>query len=56
MLYTTHMLDATVKTINSLHKEKPFDFGLSMGDAINSSQYNELRWFIDVLDGKMINP
>ncbi len=56
MLYTTHMLDATVRTINSLHKQKSFDFGLSMGDAINSSQYNELRWFIDVLDGKMINP
>lgn len=56
MLYSTQMLDATVKTINRLHKEKPFDFGLSMGDAINSSQYNELRWFIDVMDGKLINP
>jgi metallophosphoesterase (TIGR03768 family) len=56
MLYSTHMLDATVRTINKLHKEKSFDFGLSMGDAINSSQYNELRWYIDVMDGKLINP
>lgn len=56
MLYTTHMLNAAVKTINGLHQTKSFDFGLSLGDAINSSQYNELRWFIDVMDGKFINP
>ncbi len=56
MLYSTQMLDATVNTINRLHKEKPFDFGLSLGDAVNSSQYNELRWYIDVMDGKLINP
>ncbi len=56
MLYSTHMLDAAVHTINSLHKKKSFDFGLSIGDALNSSQYNELKWFIDVMDGKVINP
>ena len=56
MLYTTHVLDATVQTINALHKENPFNFGISLGDDINSGQYNELRWFIDVLDGKTIIP
>ncbi|MFA6328144.1 MAG: TIGR03768 family metallophosphoesterase [Candidatus Micrarchaeia archaeon] len=56
MLYTTHMLDAAIQTVNSLHKENPFDFGISLGDDINSAQYNELRWFIDVLDGKNIIP
>ena len=56
MLYTTHVLDAVVQTINSLHKKNPFDFGISLGDAANNSQYNETRWFIDVLDGKKINP
>jgi metallophosphoesterase (TIGR03768 family) len=56
MLYTTHVLDAAVQTINVLHKKNPFDFGISLGDNSNSSQYNELRWFIDVLDGKKINP
>jgi metallophosphoesterase (TIGR03768 family) len=56
MLYTTHVLDAAVQTINLLHKKQPFDFGLSLGDAANSTQYNELRWYIDVLDGKMIHP
>lgn len=56
MLYSTHMLDAAVQTINRLHKTKPFDFGLSLGDALNSAQYNELKWFVDVMDGKLINP
>ncbi len=56
MLYTTHVLDAAVQTINALHKKKPFDFGISLGDTCNNTQYNELRWYIDVLDGKVINP
>jgi len=56
MLYTTHVLDAAVRTVNALHKEEPFDFGISLGDATNNSQYNELRWYIDIFDGKLINP
>ncbi len=53
---TPHVLDAAVQTINALHKKNPFDFGISLGDAINNTQYNELRWYIDVLDGKPITP
>ena len=56
MLYTTHVLDAAVQTINALHKQNPIDFGISLGDTCNSTQYNELRWYIDVLDGKVITP
>lgn len=56
MLYTTQFFDATVRTINKLHKKRAFDFGLSLGDVCNATQYNELRWFIDVLDGKVITP
>ena len=56
MLYTTHVLDATIQTVNALHKVTPIDFGISLGDNCNNTQYNELRWFIDVLDGKKINP
>jgi len=56
MLYTTHVLDAAVQTINALHKKDHFDFGISLGDTCNSTQYNELRWYIDVLDGKVITP
>lgn len=56
MLYTTHILDAAVSTINKIHKQNPFDLGIALGDLANSTQYNELRWFIDIMDGKNINP
>jgi metallophosphoesterase (TIGR03768 family) len=56
MLSTTQVLDAAVQTINALHRDSPFDFGLVLGDDINNSQYNELRWFIDVMDGQVITP
>ncbi len=56
MLYTTHVLDAAVQTVNALHKQNPVDFGLSLGDTCNTTQYNETRWYIDVLDGKVIHP
>jgi metallophosphoesterase (TIGR03768 family) len=56
MLYTTQVLDAAVQTVNALHREKNFDFGIFLGDGINNGQYNELRWYIDVLDGRVINP
>jgi hypothetical protein len=56
ILSTTQVLDAAIQTINALHQKTPFDFGISLGDDINNNQYNELRWFIDVLDGKVITP
>ena len=56
ILSTTQVLDAAVQTINALHQKAPFDFGISLGDAANNTQQNELRWFIDVLDGNWIIP
>ncbi len=56
MLYTPHVLDAAVQTINALHAQDPIDFGISLGDACDNTQYNELRWYIDVLDGKTVSP
>ena len=56
MMYSTHVLDAAVQTINALHRQDPIDFGISLGDACNSTQYNELRWYLDILDGKVITP
>lgn len=56
MLYSMQVFDAAIQTINALHKKTPFDFGISLGDVCNTAQYNELRWYIDVLDGKVITP
>jgi len=56
ILSTTHVLDAAVRTINSLHSQTPFDFGICLGDDANNTQRNELRWFIDVMDGQYITP
>ena len=56
MLYTTQILDAAIQTVNALHQQNPFDCGLFLGDACNNSQYNELRWYLDVIDGKFITP
>jgi hypothetical protein len=56
MLYTTQVLDAAVKTVNAVNRLTPFDFGISLGDDANGPQYNELRWFIDVMDGQYITP
>ena len=56
MLTTTQVLDAAIQTVNALHAVTPFDFGLSLGDTCNSTQYNETRWYIDIFDGKVIHP
>jgi metallophosphoesterase (TIGR03768 family) len=56
MLYTPHVFDAAVQTVNALHKQSPIDFVISLGDVCNTTMYNELRWYIDIVDGKVITP
>lgn len=56
VIYSAQVLDAAICTINNLHENQIFNFGLFLGDAINNAQYNELRTYIDIIDGKYINP
>jgi metallophosphoesterase (TIGR03768 family) len=56
MLYTPQVFDAAIQTANALHKKDPFDFFISLGDVCNTTMYNELRWYLDIIDGKVITP
>ena len=56
MLFSTHVLNSVIQTVNEINQVDPIDFGISLGDMTNSSIYNEFRWFIDIIDGKNINP
>ncbi|MFA5257637.1 MAG: TIGR03768 family metallophosphoesterase [Opitutales bacterium] len=56
MMLTTQVLDAAVQTIDAINERDAFDFGIGLGDACHNSEYTELRWYIDVLDGKVITP
>jgi metallophosphoesterase (TIGR03767 family) len=57
---TTQVGDSMVRTLNSITKGPgtgvPLSFTISTGDNIDNNQLNELRWFIDLLDGKQVNP
>jgi metallophosphoesterase (TIGR03768 family) len=56
MMYTHHVLDGAMLTVNAMHAIEPIDFGISLGDTCNNTQRNELRWYIDVIDGGRIDP
>lgn len=56
MLYTTQVLDAAVQTVNAIQRERPIDFGLHLGDTIDNTQANELSWYLEVMDGRVVSP
>jgi hypothetical protein len=56
MMYSTQVLDAAIQTVNAVHRKEPIDFLISLGEVTNYGQYNELRWYLDVFDGKVITP
>lgn len=56
MNYTPQVFDAAIQTANVLHQQDPLDFVISLGDVSNTAMYNELRWYLDLLDGKPIRP
>jgi metallophosphoesterase (TIGR03767 family) len=59
-MLTPHVCDAMVRRINAIARgpvtRRRFGFAISTGDNVDNTQYNELRWVIDILDGERVRP
>jgi len=55
--YSLLLLDGTIRAINKLHVARhPMDFLVHTGDSLDNAQFNELKWFLTVFDGGLIDP
>ena len=59
-LLTTHVASSMVQRINEVGAGpitgRPFDAAVSTGDNVDNQQWNELGWFLGVLDGTGVDP
>jgi 3',5'-cyclic AMP phosphodiesterase CpdA len=55
--YSTQLLDGTIRAINRYHENVgTIDFLIHTGDATDNTQGNELGWFLQIMDGQMVDP
>lgn len=59
-MLSAHVADAMIQAINTVQvgpvTGAPLAFALQTGDNSDNSQYNEIRWSIDLLDGAPVRP
>src|SRR3954471_711118 len=59
-MLSPHVAEATIRALRALRRGpvtgRPLAFSITTGDNVDNTQFNELRWQIDLLDGQPIRP